>query len=95
MQIKNVEILLILLSTTITLVLGLLLIRWLQPSLLGVSKDMILVSSNEKVTPYYENIFRKEDFLSKEIILAMIKDDTLTSSGTFTGVSIESDMSTT
>ena len=69
MQIKKVEILLILLSTIITLVLGLSLIRWLQPSLLGISNDMVLVSSNEKVTPYYENIFRKEDFLSKEISL--------------------------
>ncbi len=69
MQIKRAEILLILLSTIITLVLGLSLIRWLQPSLLGISNDMVLVSSNEKVTPYYENIFRKEDFLSEEINL--------------------------
>jgi len=69
MKINKVEILLILLSTTITLVAGLLLIRWLQPSLLGVSNDMVLVSSNEKVTPYYENIFRKRDILVKDFIL--------------------------
>jgi len=69
MQIKKVEILLILLSTIITLVLGLSLIRWLQPSLLGISNDMVLVSSNKKVTPYYENIFRKQDFLTRELIL--------------------------
>jgi lysophospholipase L1-like esterase len=69
MKIKRVEILLTLFSTIIAVILGLLLIRWLQPSLLGMPSDMVLVSSSEKVVPYYENIFRKQDILSNEFIL--------------------------
>jgi hypothetical protein len=69
MKIKAKEIILTICSTAIALVFGLMLIRWLQPSLLGVSHDMVLTSSSEEAVPYYENIFRLDDLLSKSYIL--------------------------
>jgi hypothetical protein len=69
MKIKKTEILLLLFSSSLALVLSLILIRWLQPSLLGVSNDMVLVESNEEIIPYYENIFNEQDFLSDEFII--------------------------
>jgi lysophospholipase L1-like esterase len=69
MKIQKSEISLLLVSVVVTVVMALLLIRWLQPSLLGISGDMILVKSSEEVVPYYEHIFRKEDIYSKEMLL--------------------------
>ncbi|MEE8320750.1 MAG: hypothetical protein V3R68_02775, partial [Gammaproteobacteria bacterium] len=69
MKIQRAEIILMLLSTFLTLAIALLIIRWLQPSLLGIADDLILVRSSEEVAPYYEHIFRKEDLSSKEFIL--------------------------
>ncbi len=66
---KYIDILLLIGSAIITLIVALALIRWLQPSLLGLSSDLVLVRSSKEVVPYYENIFRKEDLNSKEFIL--------------------------
>jgi hypothetical protein len=74
MKIQNSEIILLLVSTLATVAMALLLIRWLLPSLLGISSDMILVKSSEEVVPYYEHIISKEDLSSEELFL---KDPTI------------------
>ena len=61
------DIALLLFSTLVTLMIALLLIRWLQPSLLGIADDLILVQSSREKPPFYELVFDKE---SLEINLA-------------------------
>ena len=68
-RIKSSDILLLLISVVITLLISLLLIRWLAPTLLGVPADMVLLRSSEEIPPYYENIFRKKHWESNEFIM--------------------------
>ena len=68
-RIKSSDILLLLISVVITLLVSILLIRWLAPTLLGVPADMVLLRSSEEIPPYYENIFRKEHWESNEFIM--------------------------
>ena len=44
-------------------------IRWLAPSLLGVPTDLQLVRVDEKVPPFYENIFRVDDHRGESLLL--------------------------
>ncbi|OGT34266.1 MAG: hypothetical protein A2W28_07105 [Gammaproteobacteria bacterium RBG_16_51_14] len=69
MKIHRSEMILLMASTIVTLAMALLLIRWLQPSLLGISGDMVLVRSSKEVVPYYEHIFKKEDLFSSKFTL--------------------------
>lgn len=68
-KLKNSELVLILISTIISVVLGLTIIRWLQPSLLGISDDLVLVKSAQKKNPFYENIFDEASLRSSKFIL--------------------------
>jgi len=44
-------------------------IRWMAPQLLGISSDLQVVKVAEEIPPFFENIFRAEDFQSKEFII--------------------------
>lgn len=66
---KRSEILLLIASTLITLVIALLAIRWLQPSLLNIPGDMIVVQSDKEIPPYYERIFSSADLKSGDYLL--------------------------
>lgn len=44
-------------------------VRWLAPGLLGVPSDLQLVGIDEKVPPFYENVFRRQDLASTDFIL--------------------------
>lgn len=54
-------------AITLTIVLGIL--RWLAPQLLGISPDLQLVQIDKKVPPYFEHVFRVEDFKSQVILI--------------------------
>jgi hypothetical protein len=56
-------------AVAITLVVAIGLIRWFAPQLLGIRADMQVVRVNEAIVPFYENVFRKEDYRSQEFIL--------------------------
>lgn len=53
------EYLAVLVSTVLTLVVAILLIRWLAPSLLGVHTDMQMVQVGKEVPPFFDNVFRE------------------------------------
>ena len=56
-KIERSELILILISTLVTLLLAMLVIRWIQPSLLGIADDLVLVQSSEEIPPFYELVF--------------------------------------
>jgi lysophospholipase L1-like esterase len=56
-------------STIITVLVAVGLIRWLAPGLLGVPRDLQLVSVSKEVPPFYDGVFRDADYESKEFIL--------------------------
>jgi hypothetical protein len=61
---------LLLLGTAVaTVVLALLVIRWLAPQLLGIPKDLQLVRVKKQLPPFYEGIFRRSDFGTQEFLL--------------------------
>ncbi|GAB4337915.1 MAG: hypothetical protein Kow0089_09510 [Desulfobulbaceae bacterium] len=63
------EWLLFLASGTLTIGVALLLIRWLAPGLLGVPVDLQMVQVEKKVPPFFDNVFRQEDWESDRFIL--------------------------
>jgi lysophospholipase L1-like esterase len=56
-------------SVTATVVLGLTMLRWLAPGLLGVAADLQIVQLSREVVPFYDNAFREEDAASTKFIL--------------------------
>lgn len=68
-KISGTEIVLIILSSLLTLIITIALVRWIAPSLLGIPDDMVLVQSSKEVPPFYEHIFNTEDLGSREFIL--------------------------
>ena len=54
-------------GVTLTLTIGL--VRWFAPQLLGIPLDLQAVQVSKKVPPFYENIFRKEDYSSVGFLL--------------------------
>ncbi len=63
------EWLLVLGSVLITLIIALGWIRWLAPGLLGIPPDLQLVQVDKRIPPFYDNIFRLEDYASKDFII--------------------------
>lgn len=55
--------------TVITVAVALGLIRLLAPQLLGVSRDLQLVQASKEVSPFFDNIFRREDYQGQEFII--------------------------
>ena len=64
------NLLLLVAVTLITLSVALGGIRFLAPELLGISTDLQLVQIDTKVPPFFNNIFRTEDYVSDELILS-------------------------
>lgn len=52
---------------TVALVLGLL--QWFAPQLLGGQRDLQLVRASKEVPPFFDNVFRREDYESREFII--------------------------
>ena len=63
------EWLLLLASVGVPLVLALGLIRWFAPGLLGIPVDLQLVRVSEKLPPFFEGVFRANDYKTEEFIL--------------------------
>lgn len=63
------EILLLLVTILVTVGMAIGMIKWLAPGLLGVSRDLQMVQISKEVPPFYENIFREEDYKSTEFLL--------------------------
>lgn len=63
------ELLLLVGSVLLTLALAVGLLRWFAPGLLGVPVDLQVVQVSEKIPPFYDNIFRREDYRSREFLL--------------------------
>jgi len=63
-------------SALLTLLLGLGLIRWLAPGLLGLPADVAVVRLSKEVPAFYDNVFRKPDYRSPAVILKdpIVKD---------------------
>ena len=55
--------------TILTFVVALSLIRFYAPHLLGGDRDLQLVQVSKEVPPFFENIFRKQDYTSPELII--------------------------
>jgi lysophospholipase L1-like esterase len=56
-------------SVLLTVVTTVALLRWLAPQLLGVPADLQLVQASETVPPFFENIFRAQDFAGDGLLL--------------------------
>jgi lysophospholipase L1-like esterase len=63
------ELTLLVVSTLLTLVAAVGLIRWLAPGLLGGPKDLELVRSSREVPPFFEGVFRAEHFQTLDFLL--------------------------
>ena len=49
--------------------LSLLTIRWIAPQLLGIPVDLQLVQSSKTLPPFFDGVFRDEDYASHEFLL--------------------------
>lgn len=56
-------------TTAITVITVLVLIRFMAPTLLGGSRDLVFVKSSVEIPPFFDNIFREADYASEEFIL--------------------------
>lgn len=63
------EWLLLVSTVVVTAVIALGIVRWLAPGLLGISTDLQVVQVAKEVPPFFENIFRQEDFQAKEYLI--------------------------
>ncbi len=52
-----------------TLAMALILLRWLAPQLIGLPVDLRLVQVSDELPPFYEGVFRAEDYQSNQFIL--------------------------
>jgi lysophospholipase L1-like esterase len=53
----------------LTTALTLMLIRWLAPQLIGLPVDLQMVQTSKSVPPFFEGIFRKQDYDKKDLLL--------------------------
>lgn len=56
-------------TITVSLLLAIGLIRWFAPGLLHIPEDLQVVRVGKKIAPFYEAVFRSEDYASKEFML--------------------------
>jgi lysophospholipase L1-like esterase len=68
-QIMNKELSLTIFSAVVATAVVLGIVRWIAPGLLGIPSDLQLVQLDDKVPPFYENIFRREDLKSTDFII--------------------------
>jgi hypothetical protein len=64
------EWLLVIGSVLVTLVVALGMVRWFAPQLLGIPVDLQMVRVSKEVPPFFDNIFRPEDFQSDNFIIS-------------------------
>lgn len=60
---------LLIVATTATVLLAVALLRWIAPELVGAPRDLQLVQVAREVPPFYDNVFRDEDWISDEFML--------------------------
>ncbi len=63
------EWLLLTVSAVLTVFIALTAIRWFAPNLIGGSPDLQIVKEDKAVPPFFDNVFRTEDYSSEEFIL--------------------------
>lgn len=56
-------------TVLVTLFVALRLVRWLAPNLLGIPADLQLVRVSTEVRPFFEGVFREEDYGSGNFII--------------------------
>lgn len=71
---KNIlkkEVIVLMGASLVTLILAILVLRWLAPGLLGMSvqKDLQVVQLDQKLPPFFEGVFRDDDYRSRKFIL--------------------------
>ena len=59
----------LLLIVTVTLLLSLVLMRWFAPQLLGIPVELRLVQVGKKVPPFFEGVFRLEDYKNENFLI--------------------------
>lgn len=64
------EWLLTLAAVVLTTVVSLLLVRWLAPQLLGLPVDLQLVQTSKSVPPFFEGVFREQDYAADGMLLS-------------------------
>lgn len=64
------EFLLTIASVAVTLGIALALIRWYAPGLLGYAVDQRMVRTSKVVPPFYQNVFRQDDYASDAFLLS-------------------------
>ena len=64
------EYLLLVGSVAISLLLAFGIIRWQAPQLLGLPHDLKLVQIDKAVPPFFESVFRRDDFLSANYFIS-------------------------
>ncbi len=60
---------LLLISTALTVVFAVGLIRWFAPGLLGIPMDLQMVRVSEKLPPFFKGVFRRTDYESNQFLL--------------------------
>ena len=68
-KIKPNEIITVIISTIITAVIAIGVVKFYAPSLLGISSDIQMVKTSKKVPPFFDVVFRKSDHEAKEYII--------------------------
>jgi len=63
------ELLLLVSSVLLTLMVAVGLLRWFAPGLLGIPVDLQTVRVAEKKPPFYDNVFNRDDYRSRELLL--------------------------
>ncbi len=55
---------------SLTLIITLILVRWFAPQLLGIPVDLQLVRVAKEVPPFFDGVFRSEDYASRNYIIS-------------------------
>ncbi|MBW2466553.1 MAG: SGNH/GDSL hydrolase family protein [Deltaproteobacteria bacterium] len=56
-------------SVSLTLITAIFLVRWFAPQLLGIPIDLQMVKVNKKIPPFFDGVFRPDDYGRKEYML--------------------------
>jgi lysophospholipase L1-like esterase len=63
------EWLLLVATATTSVLIGLGVVRWFAPQLLGIPIDLQMVRVSEEVPPFFSGVFRPEDYASREFLI--------------------------
>ena len=62
------EWLLIIVSVSLTFIIAFVLVRWFAPQLIGLPVDLQMVRVAKEVPPFFDGVFRPEDYESQDYI---------------------------